>query len=274
MDGVEQVPFLLRQAFREATTGAPRPVHLDFLGLSGDLAAGSKLDAEVAVEASFARYPAFRPEPEPGRVADAARRIARSERPVLVAGGGVTASGAQAEVVRLAEKLSVPVATSLNAKGTILEHHPLSAGVAGTYSRRCANEIVSEADLVVFIGSHTGGQVTHFWQIPGPGTPTVQIDVDPAQIGRNYPAEVAIQGDAKATLARLIEAVEPVPDGPRGRQGSAGWSMPGGLNSTGCSVLMPFRSVPNDCAAKSPNSCRPTPYSCRTRATPACGRAR
>ena len=212
VDGVEQIPFLLRQAFREATTGAPRPVHLDVLGLSGDLAAGSKLDAEVTVEASFARYPAFRPEPEPGRVAEAAQRIAQSERPVLVAGGGVTASGAQAEVVRLAEKLSVPVATSLNAKGTIPENHPLSAGVVGTYSRKCANEIVSEADLVIFVGSHTGGQVSHFWQIPRQGTPVIQIDVDPAQIGRNYPAEVAIQGDAKATLERLIEDVAPVQD--------------------------------------------------------------
>lgn len=214
VDDVEQLPFLLRQAFREATTGAPRPVHLDFLGLSGDLAAGSKLDADVIVESSFRQYPAFRPEPEADRVAEAARRIARAERPVLVAGGGVTASGAQAEVVRLAEELSVPVATSLNGKGTIPERHPLSAGVVGTYSRKCANEIVSEADLAIFIGSHTGGQVTHFWQIPRPGTPVIQIDVDPAQIGRNYPAEVAIQGDAKVTLERLFEAVNPVPERP------------------------------------------------------------
>ncbi len=214
VDDVEQIPFLLRQAFREATTGAPRPVHLDFLGLSGDLAAGSEFDTEVTVEPSFRNYPAFRPEPGPGRVREAAKRISRAERPVLVVGGGVTASGAQAEVVRLAEKLSVPVATSLNAKGAIPEHHPLSAGVVGTYSRKCANEVVSEADLVVFIGSHTGGQVTHFWQIPRPGTPVIQIDADPAQIGRNYPAEVAIQGDAKVTLERLIEAVEAVPQRP------------------------------------------------------------
>lgn len=214
VDGVDQVPLLLRQAFREATTGAPRPVHLDFMGLAGDLAAGSKFDAEVTVEPSFRRYPAFRPQPEPARIVEAARRIARAERPVLVAGGGVAASGAQAEVVRLAEKLSLPVATSLNAKGAIPENHPLSAGVVGSYSRKCANEIVSEADLVIFVGSHTGGQVTHFWQIPRPGTPVVQIDVDPSQIGRNYPAEVAIQGDAKATLERLAEAVDPVPERP------------------------------------------------------------
>ena len=214
VDGVEQVPLLLRQAFREATTGAPRPVHLDFMGLAGDLAAGSKFEAEVTVEPSFRRYPAFRPEPEPARIVEAARRIARAGRPVLVAGGGVAASGAQAEVVRLAEKLTLPVATSLNAKGAIPENHPLSAGVVGSYSRKCANEIVSEADLVIFVGSHTGGQVTHFWQIPRPGTPVVQIDVDPSQIGRNYPAEVAIQGDAKATLERLVEAVDPVPERP------------------------------------------------------------
>ncbi len=227
VDDAEQIPLLLRQAFREATTGAPRPVHLDFLGLSGDLAAAPKLDADVTVETSFRQYPAFRPEPEPGRVAEAAQRIARAERPVLVAGGGVTASGAQAEVVRLAEKLSVPVATSLNAKGAIPEDHPLSAGVVGTYSRKCANEIVGEADLVVFIGSHTGGQVTHFWQIPRPGTPVIQIDVDPVQIGRNYPAEVAIQGDAKVTLERLAEAVESVPHRPtwtgRVREHVDGW---------------------------------------------------
>ncbi len=214
VDDVAQVPFLLRQAFREATTGAPRPVHLDFMGLSGDLAAGSKLDAEVIVETDFRRFPAFRPLPEAGRIAAAAQRIATARRPALVAGGGVVASGAQTEVIRLAERLSAPVATSLNAKGTIPEHHPLSAGVVGTYARKCANEVVAEADLVIFIGSRTGGQVTHFWQIPRPGTPVIQIDVDPSQIGRNYPAEVAIQGDVRVTLERLVEAVRPVPERP------------------------------------------------------------
>ena len=135
--------------------------------------------------------------------------IVQAERPVLVAGGGVTASVAQAETCRLAEMLSIPVATSLNGKGAISEDHRLSVGVVGTYSRKCANEIVAEADLVIFIGSHTGGQVTHFWQIPKPGTRTIQIDIDPSEIGRNYPAAVCLQGDAKITLQRLIDAVEP-----------------------------------------------------------------
>lgn len=214
VDDVEQLPFLLRQAFREATSGAPRPVHLDFLGLAGELASASKLEAEVTIESSFIRYPAFRPAPEPKRISEAAQRIAQAKRPVLVAGGGVTASGAQAAIVHLAEKLSAPVVTSLNAKGTIPENHPLSAGVMGTYSRKCANEIIAEGDLIVFVGSHTGGQITHFWQVPRPGTPTIQIDLDPSQIGRNYPAEIAIQGDAQVTLEQLIQAVQTVPKRP------------------------------------------------------------
>ena len=276
VDGVEQIPIHAAPGL-SARPPRARPGRSTWtvLGLSGDIAAGSKLDAEVTVESSFARYPAFRPEPEPGRVAEAARRIARSERPVLVAGGGVTASGAQAEMVRLAEKISVPVATSLNAKGTIPEHHPLSAGVVGTYSRKCANEIVSEADLVIFVGSHTGGQVSHFWQIPRQGTPAIQIDVDPGQIGRNYPAEVAIQGrrEGDAGAPHRGRGAGPGPGG-LDRTVRAHSSTGGGPSSTGCSGPMPCPSAPSGFAVKSPNSCRPTPSSCRTRATPACGRAR
>jgi acetolactate synthase-1/2/3 large subunit len=102
----------------------------------------------------------------------------------------------------------------LNAKGTIPEDHPLSVGVCGSYSRWCANRVVSEADLVLFIGSHTGSQVTLEWQIPTIGTPVIQIDIDPSELGRTYPATVALQGDARATLTRLIEALEPVGDRP------------------------------------------------------------
>ena len=76
----------------------------------------------------------------------------------------------------LAEKLSIPVATSLNAKAIFPYDHPLALGVPGHYSRACANQAVCEADLVFFIGSHTGGQVTHEWRIPPQGTPIVQLD--------------------------------------------------------------------------------------------------
>lgn len=205
----DQLPVMLRQAFREATSGAPGPVHLELLGFQGEMVADYEADLEVIIEESFTQYPAFRSEPEKELVEQAARLLTHAQRPVLVAGGGAAASTAGTEIVKLAEMLSMPVATSLNGKGSIPENHPLSVGVVGTYSRWCANQIVSEADLVLFVGSQAGGQVTHFWQVPKHGTPVIQIDIDPSALGRNYPTRVALLGDAKVSLQRLIEAVEP-----------------------------------------------------------------
>ena len=128
---------------------------------------------------------------------------------MIVAGGGATASQAGSEIVQLAEMLSIPTATSLNGKGTILENHPLSLGLVGSYSRWCANMIVSEADLVLFIGSHTGDQVTNYWTVPRPGTPVIQIDIDPSELGRNYPNSVGLMGDAKVAVRKLIECLNP-----------------------------------------------------------------
>jgi acetolactate synthase I/II/III large subunit len=144
--------------------------------------------------------------PEDAAVERAARAIAAAKRPVIVAGGGVRLSSAAAEVVALAEKCSIPVATSVNGKGTILDGHPLSVGVVGSYSARCANQVVAEADLVIYIGSHTGDQVTHNWTIPTAGTAIVQIDIDPAEIGRSYAGAIGVVGDAKMAVAKLTAA--------------------------------------------------------------------
>ena len=210
VENVDQLPRLLRQAFREATTGAPAPVHLDIQGMAGDVVTEAEADLEFIIEESFMQRPAFRPEADPESVRQAARVLSAAHRPVIVAGGGVTSSQAQQEVVELAEMLSIPVATSLNAKGAIPDSHPLSVGVVGSYSRWCANRVVHEADLVLYIGSHTGSQVTNEWRVPAPGTPVIQIDIDPSELGRSYPTQVALHGDAKATTRRLIEALEPI----------------------------------------------------------------
>jgi acetolactate synthase-1/2/3 large subunit len=210
VDSTEQLPLLLRQAFRTATSGSPGPVHLDLQSSNGSAIMDVEADLEVVVEAQFGRVPPFRGEPEIAMVRDAARVLTSARRPVIVAGGGVAASGAQQEVVELAEMLSIPVATSLNAKGSIPDDHPLSVGVCGTYSRRCANQVVSEADLVFFIGSHTGSQVTTEWKIPSQGTQVIQLDIDPYELGRSYPIQVGLQGDAKASLRKLIEVLEPI----------------------------------------------------------------
>ncbi len=209
VETVEQLPHLLRQAFREVTTGQTLPAHLDFSGISGDVITDGVMDTDVIVEEPFTQRPAFRPAPEPERVREAARILSQAERPVIVAGGGVTASGAEAELVRLAEMLNIPVATGLNAKGSIPENHPLSVGVVGSYSRWSANRVVSEADLVLFVGSHTGSQITLDWRIPAEGTPVIQIDIDASELGRSYPSAYGLQGDAKRTLEAMLDVLEP-----------------------------------------------------------------
>ena len=206
VDDVKRLPDLLRQAFRAATSGAPGPAHLRLASLHGGAIADMEADLAPLVEEQFARVPAFRPHPEPDSVRAALALLAKAQRPIIVAGGGVVSSGAQAELVELAEKLRIPVAMSLNAKAALLDRHPLAVGVVGTYSRSCANKAVAEADLVFFIGSHTGGQVTVGWNVPAVGTPVIQLDIDAAELGRNYPNAVSLLGDAKVTLRHMINA--------------------------------------------------------------------
>jgi acetolactate synthase I/II/III large subunit len=206
IERVERLPDLLSQAFRSATTGCPGPVHLELAGNFGQV-----VDAEGDLPRPclplFNEVPPFRTAAEPGCVAEAVRLLHSAERPILVAGGGVASSDAGSEVVELAEKLDIPVATSLNAKGTIVESHRLSVGVAGLYSRDCANQAVAEADLVFFIGSQTGSQVTNGWRIPRPGTRVIQVDVNAEELGRHYPNVVSLWGDAKTVLRQMLDVV-------------------------------------------------------------------
>jgi acetolactate synthase I/II/III large subunit len=205
-DTVGRIPDLLRQAFREATSGTPAPVNLLFAGKEGDIE-HEEGDLKVIAEEAFTHVPAYRPAPEAARVAAAARILEKAERPVIVVGGGARLSGAGPEILKLAEALSIPVATSLNAMSLVPDNHPLYIGVPGTYSRSCANKILVRADLVLYIGSQTAGQVTHFWKIPPAGTAVIQIGIDASDLGRNYPNAVSVLGDAKVTLQALNQAV-------------------------------------------------------------------
>ena len=208
VDDVTRLPDMLRQAFRTATTGSPGPVHLQLQGNEGQLDAQSGVLDDV-VEPEFAAVPPFRPRPDDDAVRAALALLQAAERPVLVAGGGVRWSGAGAELVALAEALGIPVATSANGRDSIPGTHRLSAGVVGTYSRDCANQVVNRADLVCFIGTQTGGMTTHFWAVPPIGTPAIQIDIEPTALGRNYPLQARVLGDARATLRRMRELADP-----------------------------------------------------------------
>ena len=206
VDTVDRLPDLMRQAFREATSGTPAPVNLLFAGKEGDIE-HDVADLKMIAEETFTHVPAYRPTPEAASVAEAARILKNAKHPVIVVGGGARWSGAGPEVLKLAEALSIPVATSLNGFSLIPDNHPLYIGVPGTYSRSCTNKILMRADLVLYIGSQTAGQVTHFWKIPAAGTPVIQIGIDPADLGRNYPNAVSLLGDAKTALQALNQAV-------------------------------------------------------------------
>jgi len=207
IDDVSRIPDMIRQAFRTATTGAPGPVHLQFRGNEGQVDL-DEAEMEAIVEAQFARVPPFRPEPEAAHVKAALDLLQKAERPVIVAGGGVRTSGAARELIALAEALQIPVATSLNGKDVIPGTNALSVGVVGSYSRESANRIVNAADLVCFIGTETGGMTTHFWAVPKIGTPAIQIDIEAEALGRNYPLQASVLGDARTVLIKMLGQID------------------------------------------------------------------
>ncbi len=205
-DSVGRIPDLLRQAFREATSGTPAPVNILFAGKEGDIE-HEEAELKMIAEERFTHVPAYRPAPEAASVKEAARLLKKAQRPVIVVGGGARLSGAGPEVLKLAKTLSIPVATSLNGKSLVPENNPLYIGVPGTYSRSCTNKIMSRADLVLYVGSQTAGMVTHFWKMPPAGTAVIQIGIEASDLGRNYPNAVSILGDAKVAVKALNEAV-------------------------------------------------------------------
>ena len=205
VDSIEQLPHLLLQAFREATTGTPAPVHIDFLGYEGDLIDLDELEVDLVVEERYSRCPAYRTVPEKNDILRAEQLLADSQRPVIVAGRGAIVSGAGPELQKLAERLSIPVVSSVDGKSLLPDDHPLYIGPVGTYSRPCANQVVSEADLVFFIGCGAGDQVTKNWTLPAIGTKVLQIEINPSELGKNYPGTTGICGDAKTSLTLLLD---------------------------------------------------------------------
>jgi acetolactate synthase-1/2/3 large subunit len=206
IDTIEQIPHLLRAAFREATTGTPRPVHLDVAGYTGDALSNLEGTFDVVADEVHTRYPAFRPAPDPAVIARVATAIKAATRPVIVADRGVIVSDAAAAAVRLAERIGAAVVATPDAKAVMVEDHPLFRGIVGLYGRSCANHVVAEADLVIYAGSTTSDHTTAGWKMPKEGTAIIQIDLDPAEIGRNYPGVIGVQSDVRAALEALAAA--------------------------------------------------------------------
>jgi acetolactate synthase-1/2/3 large subunit len=205
---VEELPVFLRQALREATSGTPGPTHLDLYGIAGGDVMTGTADLDVVIENDFRHIPATRPAASPESVQAVLAQTQAALRPIIVAGGGVRCSEARDELIELAEKLQVPVITSLNAKEMFPPNHELALGISGQYSRFCANKALAEADLVFFVGSHAGGQITNDWRLPRPGTRVLQLDINPSELGRSFPLTAGMQCDARTGLRQLLEAAE------------------------------------------------------------------
>jgi acetolactate synthase I/II/III large subunit len=210
------LPALVRQAFREATTGRPGPVALflpqDVLDgpipdhLAPERSAGEP-GRPPGTASRFGSFPAFRPAPDPDDAAAAAAVLSAAERPFVLAGGGVLHSGAGTELTALGEALSAAVGTTLSGKGAIAEDHPLSVGVTGSMGTSAAAAALAEADVVLLAGTKAGSGPTFGWTLPAPRQAIVQLDLDPAELGRAFPVAAAVLADARPGLRGLLTAL-------------------------------------------------------------------
>jgi len=198
----------------------PRALNLAQTGRSGAVLIDVPMDVfsepvEAEVETS-SRRPAFtRATGDADGIAAAAALLSQAERPVIFAGNGVALSDAIDELAELARALQAPVATTLMGKGMFPETDPLSVGTTGIWGTRAANDTTRDADVILAVGTAFGEADCSSWRpeftFAIPGSKLVQIDIDPGEIGKSYPVDVGIVGDAKATLRALIDRLGPAP---------------------------------------------------------------
>ncbi len=203
----DQLPAMIRDAFRAATTGSLGACHVS---LPLDVQGHDVDDSDVHGDPRFGRYPQERLVPSPDAVRVCAGILAESRRPLVVAGAGAVRSGAWDEVAELSRVLGAPVATSICGKGIVAETDPLSLGVIGSNGGLpWRHALVETADLVLYVGSGTGSVTTQKWTLPEPGRARVlQLDTDPHVIGRGYPVTAGLHADAKLGVAALVEELE------------------------------------------------------------------
>src|SRR3954447_6293521 len=204
---VDELPFVLHRAWNAMLSGRPGPVLLD---LPMDVQAEA---ADVVMPDPVSREARGRGRPDADDVERAAALLAGAKRPVIVAGGGVMSSEASAELTALAERLGAAVVTTWNGKGAIDETHPLAALTIGDTASSCGNELAASADVILSVGNRFTDWSASSWRrgvtFSIPPASLIQCDIDPREIGKNYPVAVGLVGDARATLADLLAALGP-----------------------------------------------------------------
>ncbi|MBS7813748.1 acetolactate synthase catalytic subunit [Roseococcus pinisoli] len=207
IDRADRLEDYVDMAFTAATSGRPGPA---VLLLPADLLL-EKAAAASQRRASLGTFPLDRTLADPVRIEEAAALLAKAERPLIIAGGGVHISDAAQELAALQQDASLPVATTFMGKGSVDETHPLSVGVVGNTMGRGARthelrSMVTEADVVLLVGNRTNQNGTDSWTLYPKGARFIHLDPDPSEIGRNYEA-LRLTGDAKLTLVALREAL-------------------------------------------------------------------
>ncbi|AGK61661.1 acetolactate synthase, large subunit [Archaeoglobus sulfaticallidus PM70-1] len=192
----------IKEAFYIASTGRPGPVLID---VPKDITA-------IDVEYNYPKkvnLPGYKPnlKGHPKQIKRAAQLIMESERPIILAGGGVILSNASDELVKLAETIPAHVVTTLMGKGSIPETHPLCLGFVGMHGSKYANYALTECDLVIAVGTRFSDRTTGNVESFAPYAKIIHIDVDPAEIGKNVRVDVPIVGDAKNVLSSLLKII-------------------------------------------------------------------
>ena len=209
---IERLPDALRQAFRVATSGKMGPVLVD---IPRDLLPGAEIDLDLLPPQNY-RSGQTRSRGDRDLIDRASRTLLSAERPVIVAGGGIQWSNAGEEVAQLANLLGAAVVTSYGRADAVPSDHPLFLGHLGRLGAEEGIEAVRQADVILAAGTRLGQSTTFYDNryIPA-DTRIVQIEIDPQELGRNYPVEVGIEGDAGAVLREILDQIrdqEPRPN--------------------------------------------------------------
>jgi len=203
VDSIEELPYVMKEAFYIARTGRQGPVLVD-------------IPKDVQIEKMEFFYPdevhlaGYRPAAQADEtdVTSAAAMIQQAQQPIILAGHGIMLSGAMQELRDLAELAGIPVALTLLGKGAMPESHPLVIGMMGMHGVAAANHAIQNADLLIALGMRFDDRVTGNLKTYAKNARKIHIDIDPSEINKNVPVDVGIAGDLKTVLRQIIPKVE------------------------------------------------------------------
>ncbi|PDW00867.1 biosynthetic-type acetolactate synthase large subunit [Candidatus Chloroploca asiatica] len=195
-----ELAYVFKEAIHIATTGRPGPVLIDITKDAMQKSVVPNWDIKL-------NLPGYKPTYQPNRkqIREALKLLSQAKKPLIIAGNGVIMSGAGDELRHFAEKLRIPVITTLHGIGSFPEEHPLSIGMPGMHGWVHVNRAIQTCDVLFNIGGRFDDRVTGKASTFAPNAKVIHVDIDPSEIGKNVKVTVPIVGDARATLLALLE---------------------------------------------------------------------